>query len=57
MTDNSPTRQMNRQSTKLAHMQGGLWNQYTDAIEDNIYTRNKDKIQGQKYHSKTIQNA
>ena len=37
MTDNSlwdPTWQMNRHSTKLAHMQGAtiLWNQYTDPI-------------------------
>ena len=47
-------------------MQGGLlWNQYTDPIEGEnlvkfiyeIYTQNKDKIRGQKYHSKTIQNA
>ena len=35
-------------------MQGGLWNQYTDPIEDEIYTRyknsklNRDKIPGQK---------
>ena len=29
-------------------MQGGLlWNQYTDPIEDKIYTQNKDKIQAQ----------
>ena len=40
--------QINRHSTKQAHMQGGLWNQYTDPIEDEIYTQNKDKIRGQK---------
>ena len=44
---------MNRHNTKQAHMQRGLlWNQYNDPIEDEkfdeIYTQNKDKIQGQK---------
>ena len=36
VTDNSlcdPTWQIIRHSTKQAHMQGGLWNQYTDPIE------------------------
>ena len=35
-------------------MQGGLWNQYTDPIEDKIYTRNKDKIRGQNNDTKCI---
>ena len=37
-----------RHSTRQTHMQGGLWNQYTDSIEGEIYTQNKDKIWGQK---------
>ena len=46
-----------RHSTKQAHMQGGLWNQYTDSIEGKnlmkIYTRNKDKIRhGQNNNTK-----
>ena len=35
-------------------MQGGLWNQYTDPIEDKIYTRNKHKIRGQNNDTKCI---
>ena len=54
-----PTWQSNRHNTKQAHMQGALWNQYTDPIEgENLMKLIHDAKQRQnkktrtKYHPK-----
>ena len=64
MTDNSLwdlTWQMNRHSTKQAHMQGGLWNHYTDPIEGEkhykLIHKTKTKYKDQKSFKEMIQNA